>query len=549
VKNHSLGNRASRQLKSPVQIEGGSSDHGVALAPPPYGIEFVDRAQVHPSRESPCLQPKLTVASAGDAHEQEADRVADQVMRMPDPVASSDTVMGMRDSTAGDGRVQRMCEECEEKEGGIQRRPAEDASAEVPTVTPQINAEILSLEGTGQPLPESARTFFEPRFQHDFGNVRLYTGQRAADTARAVSARAFAIGNDVVFGAGEFAPDTHEGRHLLAHELTHVVQQKTGTLRRSSAKGGVLVETPETLAKAIREAFRGPGTDEDEVYRALSFPPATVRAMINYYNDNLNDHTGKGLFEDLQDELSGDELDRAVKLLINAEVNTRMTFAGTAIPSTVPGEPDKRWVGLLVRGKYSEAHAPGVMEQHADVLIAGAGGPETVGYFGEKGGPGVAGSGTGEGVGLGMQGVSADMAWFLLNRPQYVDLQLAIITNTVSSLILLKVTKKQADTLAQYWDDLKKDPGTFNILGANCSTAAAAGFTKADVTKEISGLDTPDNLFNQLKKEYPGAYMISGHFGYERAGRKWDMVAGKLTLTDPGTGPWMGPLIVERRLS
>jgi hypothetical protein len=93
-------------------------------------------------------------------------------------------------------------------------------------VNPNLESQIESLKGGGQPLPENDRTFFEPRFGHDFSQVRVHTGTKAAESARAVNARAFTAGTDVVFGAGQYAPEAGKGRMIMARELTHVVQQK-----------------------------------------------------------------------------------------------------------------------------------------------------------------------------------------------------------------------------------------------------------------------------------------------------------------------------------
>ena len=88
---------------------------------------------------------------------------------------------------------------------------------------PPIVHEVL--RSRGQPLDPQTRAFMEPRFGHDFSNVRVHTDARAAESASAVSALAYTVGRDVVFGAGQYAPETSAGRRLLAHELTHVVQQ------------------------------------------------------------------------------------------------------------------------------------------------------------------------------------------------------------------------------------------------------------------------------------------------------------------------------------
>jgi hypothetical protein len=315
----------------------------------------------------------------------------------------------------------------------------------------------------------------------------------------------------------------------------------------SSSGEQARVETPEMLARSLREAFRGLGTDEDEVYRVLSFPPSTVRRVVNYYNDHLNDHTGKGLEEDVKDEFSGSELTRAQTLLRRAGVGRRMVERTTRITSTVKGEPGKLWVGLIVRGMWSPQHEPGVREQHADVVAPTATGEmRTRGFFGDITRGGMSG-GLGRDVGLGIPGFTRDWASFLRERPQYVDLEYAKLTDSRSSLILMKVTRAQATALDRYWRDLHRDPGTFYFLGRNCSTAAAAGFERAHIAKEIEGLDTPDRLFRQLREQYPDSFMISGYYGYTRAGRRYSKVGNQVNLVDPGHGPWRGPFVVERR--
>jgi hypothetical protein len=83
----------------------------------------------------------------------------------------------------------------------------------------------LLVKAGGNPLPDSVRHFFEPRLNHDFSKVRVHTDNKAAESARNINARAFTHGTDVTFGAGQYAPETTNGKRLLAHELAHVVQQ------------------------------------------------------------------------------------------------------------------------------------------------------------------------------------------------------------------------------------------------------------------------------------------------------------------------------------
>src|SRR6478672_7487743 len=98
-----------------------------------------------------------------------------------------------------------------------------------------------ALRSPGQPLDTATRAFMEPRFSHNFGNVRVHTDTKSADSARAVNARAYTVGEQVVFGANQFAPTSHQGRELLAHELAHTVQQ------RSLATDSPLVDADGTI--------------------------------------------------------------------------------------------------------------------------------------------------------------------------------------------------------------------------------------------------------------------------------------------------------------
>jgi hypothetical protein len=155
---------------------------------------------------APLIQTKLTVSEPGDQYEEEADRVADRVMRMaapPPPPAGEDE---------------------ENKPGGLP--PLVQASADgAPAVTPGLEASIHQLKGTGHPLPDTERTFFEERLNVDLSNVRVHTGPDAVQTSRDLRARAYTRGSDIAFNEGEYQPGSSDGRRLLAHELTHVVQQ------------------------------------------------------------------------------------------------------------------------------------------------------------------------------------------------------------------------------------------------------------------------------------------------------------------------------------
>jgi len=118
--------------------------------------------------------------------------------------------------------VQRQIEPEEEEEEMLQAQSMEDATSEVPN---DLESQINAIKGGGRPLVESERAYFEPRFGADFSQVRVHTGAQAAKSARIVNAKAYTLGYDVVFDAGEYSPENPAGKRLLTHELAHVVQQ------------------------------------------------------------------------------------------------------------------------------------------------------------------------------------------------------------------------------------------------------------------------------------------------------------------------------------
>ena len=241
-----------------------------------------------PARTSigaPMIQTKLKIGEPDDQYEKEADRVADAVMRMADPLAtgaSANSGMSGSGNQPGNGSldIQRKCTDCAmEEDVKLRRKPVADKSilprisalngpvaarfpltnnssviqrqemgdedyedelvqmksakdgATVSAVTPGVEAGINSLRGGGQPLSASTRAFFEPRFGVDFSGVRVHAHKRAAQVAQLVQAKAFTTGQNIVFGAGEYVPKSRRGRLLLGHELVHVIQQNNSISR------------------------------------------------------------------------------------------------------------------------------------------------------------------------------------------------------------------------------------------------------------------------------------------------------------------------------
>lgn len=164
------------------------------------------------------IAPKLTVNTPGDRYEREADRVARQVTRSPTPQLRRACDCG------------GTCSACREEEQHAVSETAPRVQA-TPTGTETVpdavpSAVVDALASPGRPLSAESRESMESRFGHDFSGVRVQTGPQADTAAASVGARAFTVGSTVVFRTGEFSPHTHTGRHLLAHELTHVVQQR-----------------------------------------------------------------------------------------------------------------------------------------------------------------------------------------------------------------------------------------------------------------------------------------------------------------------------------
>lgn len=238
---------ASKQSVAKPAAQRGPVAAPASVSPLAMGSR-VGNQNLHSLLRARVLQAKMTVSDPHDPYELEADSVADRVMRMSDPaqtVAHSPL------------QIQRACSKCDEE---MMRQPLEEelqrsqsSAGNVPVVDDALEQSIGGLSGRGSSLPDSVRAFMEPRFNADFSKVRVHTDTHAHGLARAVNAQAFTVGSNVVFGAGHYAPHTDSGKRLLAHELTHVVQQgAAGTIARRPDGGA----SPKVIATmAYEEAF------------------------------------------------------------------------------------------------------------------------------------------------------------------------------------------------------------------------------------------------------------------------------------------------------
>jgi hypothetical protein len=182
------------------------------------------------------IQAKMTVGAADDAYEREADQVAAQVMsantQAPVQRAQEEDELAMK-------RIQRSQEEDELAMKRIQRSQEEDElmmardDEQVDMsgsfdVGGDIEQKIASTSGSGQSLGQESAGFFAERMGHDFSNVNIHTDTQSDTLNRSLGSRAFTTGNDIYFRSGEYNPGSSGGQELLAHELTHVVQQTGG---------------------------------------------------------------------------------------------------------------------------------------------------------------------------------------------------------------------------------------------------------------------------------------------------------------------------------
>jgi hypothetical protein len=237
-----------------------------------------------PTNSAPPIQYKLTVGAADDAYEQEADRTAEQVMRMPDPAAQREAAPEEEEEPVQTAPLQREAAPEEEEElvqtAPLQREAAPEEEEELVQtarvqgdpgasfeVQPGVEDQIQNQRDGGAPLPGEVRDFMEPRFGADFSGVRLHSGSEAANLNREVSAQAFTTGHDIFLGGGVSDLGSDAGKRLLAHELTHTIQQgaapaKTAQRHDAAAPEQDLAQRKLLTTKANKSLQRHPQGEE-----------------------------------------------------------------------------------------------------------------------------------------------------------------------------------------------------------------------------------------------------------------------------------------------
>lgn len=202
-----------------------------------YGKSIQRKADCACGGGCPGCQTKktdLSISSPDDASEKEADAMAEKVMRMQinEPASFS----------SSDNKVSRKCDNCEEEEEKLQLKEKSNDSHDFASA---VVRDVLN--SNGKPLNKNTRNFMESRFNYDFSRVKIHDNSLAAKSADSINALAYTSGNNIVFNSGQYNPSSDSGKRLLAHELTHVIQQNSDSVKRnviqrisvSSAGGGL----------------------------------------------------------------------------------------------------------------------------------------------------------------------------------------------------------------------------------------------------------------------------------------------------------------------
>jgi hypothetical protein len=293
---HAIGNQAVLQLMRTEAVHAAS---GARVEE----TKLADRA-LSPLRPLAVVQPKLAINAPRDAYEQEADCVADQVMRRPQPEMSTAMLSGASPPVQRNCDCGGSCAKCrgEDEHAAAEAKPLETksviASSAVPTEAPASVHEVL--KSPGQPLDATTRAFMEPRFGRNFARVRVHVDDAASKSAAAVGARAYTLGQHVVFGRGGFDSGSAKGRRLIGHELAHTIQQRgpgseavgqaphreqeaDHAANQVLAGGPVPTLTPSGVALARQPSADNPVKSEPEACQALgklAATPATIDAQL-----------------------------------------------------------------------------------------------------------------------------------------------------------------------------------------------------------------------------------------------------------------------------
>jgi len=337
---------------------------GIAIVPPAYdGGGLI-------------IQPRLMVGAAGDSYEREADHVAQQVMRMDVPSLDGAAVH-LHQSTGGDDLTQRK-----PLASSITSLVQRSGPGQGFQAGGQVAGEVSRQRGRGSTLDGGVRQFMEPRFGADFSSVRVHTNPQADTLNRALSARAFTTGRDIFFRSGEYRPGSASGRELIAHELTHVVQQSGET---SGASEGtvqrLIVNTggdtlPTELSK--KEGWIV-GSDMDLAYREGGYLQ-NVRELdaLDAYgkvgtgeNIYLEGHGSPGKLGSKEPKDVAEKLNKIIPDGYRGTIRSHSCSAGVGVPGYDKPSGVDALADLLDKSDIDVEGAAGIALNHSSFTIGG----------------------------------------------------------------------------------------------------------------------------------------------------------------------------------
>lgn len=207
-------------------------------------LDYFRKALVH---------PKSKIGPINDKYEQETDGAAELVMRKIDTYPNWKIISEENDKFRAKPVSSQITNL--QPEVKIEATQINQVKGQTFRVCPCVESAIISLRGSGQPLAKHERDFFESSFGHDFASIRVHADENAARVAAAINARAFTFGNDIAFSAGGYKPETTHGKRLLAHELTHIIQQTNINVPRKQVTGATTPNhTAEREANSVAKA-------------------------------------------------------------------------------------------------------------------------------------------------------------------------------------------------------------------------------------------------------------------------------------------------------
>jgi hypothetical protein len=205
----------------------------------------------------PMIQTKLTIGEPGDQYEQEADQVAARVVNQINAPAPQQSAIG--ESVQHEEQPEEEKLMTKPEVGIVQRQPGEDGMA----ATPDLEASIQQARGSGQPLADSVREPMEQAFGADFSSVKVHTDAQSDQLNQSIQAKAFTTGQDIFFRQGAYEPGSRGGQELIAHELTHVVQQNGSVVQQAQTQARIAPRGDTPMERAVNHLQ--PCTESDRL--------------------------------------------------------------------------------------------------------------------------------------------------------------------------------------------------------------------------------------------------------------------------------------------